>query len=205
MIRLPHFVAASLAALSLTACAGSYTGPIEVTRFIAENPDGLGQGSIHVYFPDEMSNQNAKAAFRAAVENELRELGYTVVAQEGQGIQVATVRTSRNPIEGATRRGRNPVSVGVGGSTGTYGSGVGLGLGINLGGGRSGPAAISDLSIRITNDKVETLWEGRSQIATSINSPYSNVDAAARALAAALFRDFPGGNGETVSIDVDDL
>lgn len=204
MITLPRFVLASLSALALSACAGSYTGPVEVTRFIAANPDGLGQGPIIVYFPDEMSNQNAKAAFKASVENELRGLGYTIVAQEGAGIQVASVRTSRNPIEGAATRSRGPVSVGMGGSTGSYG-GVGLGLGINLGGGRSGPAAISELSIRITNDKVETLWEGRAQIATSVNSPYSDVDAAAKTLAAALFRDFPGGNGETVSIDVDDL
>src|SRR5690606_42017636 len=33
------------------------------------------------------------------------------------------------------RSGRSPVNVGVGGSTGSYGSGVGLGVGINLGGG----------------------------------------------------------------------
>lgn len=205
MINLPRLATTTLAALLLGACAGSFTGPVEVTRFISENPDGLGRGSIVVYFPDEMSNQRAKAAFAAAVENELRTLGYTVVQQEGQGIQVAAVRTSRNPIEGASGRSRGPVNVGVGGSTGTFGSGVGLGVGINLGGGRSGPAAISELSVRITNDKVETLWEGRAQIATSVNSPYSDVDAAARTLAAALFRDFPGGNGETVSIDVDDL
>lgn len=202
--RITRFAAISLAACSLAACAGSYTGPVEVTRFIAENPAGLGQGPVHVYFPDEMSNLSAKAAFRAAVENELGALGYTVVAQEGSGIQVATVRTSRNPIEGATG-GRSPVSVGGGASTGSYGSGVGLGVGINLGGSNSGPAAITELSVRITNDRTETLWEGRSEIATSINSPYADVDAAAQALAAALFRDFPGGNGETVSIDVDDL
>lgn len=206
LIRPSRFVAAALAALALNACAaGSYTGPVEVTRFIAANPDGLGQGSIVVYFPDEMSNQTAKAAFAAAVENELRALGYAIVQQEGQGIQVAAVRTSRNPIEGAGTRSRSPVTVGGGASTGTFGSGAGLGIGINLGGGRSGPAAISELSVRITNDKVETLWEGRAQIATSVNSPYSDVDTAARALAKALFRDFPGGNGETVSIDVDDL
>lgn len=200
-----RFAAVALAAAALSACTTAYTGPVEVTRFVAENPGGLGQGPIHVYFPEEISNQNAKAAFRAAVESELSALGYTVVAQEGAGIQVASVRTSRNPIEGATGRSRSPVSVGVGGSTGSYGSGIGLGVGINLGGGRSGPAAVSELSVRITDDRVQTLWEGRAEIATSVDSPYSDVDASARTLAAALFRDFPGGNGETVTIEVEEL
>lgn len=203
MPRLSHLAIAPLAALALSACTSSYTGPVEVTRFIAENPDGLGQGSVHVYWPEQMENERVKAAFNAAVEEELRGLGYTIVAQEGPGIQVASVRTERAPIEGAGRGGRSPVSVGVGGGTG--GIGVGAGLGITLGGGQSGPAVITDLSVRITNDKVETLWEGRAELPTSINSPYSDVDASAKALAAALFKDFPGGNGETVSIDVDDL
>ena len=202
---LARLAAAPLALLALGACTSSFTGPVEVTRFVAENPVGLGEGPIVVYFPDEMSNQNAKAAFKAAVENELRGLGYSIVAQEGRGIQVAAVRTSRNPIQGASDRSRGPVSVGVGGSTGSYGSGVGLGVGINLGGGQSGPAAISELSVRITAASGDTLWEGRSQIATSVNSPYSDVDASARALAAGLFRDFPGGNGETVSLTVEEL
>ena len=203
MPRLSHIILAPVLALGLSACVGSYTGPVEVTRFISENPDGLGQGSVVVYFPEKMDNEQVKTAFAAAVENELRALGYTVVDQEGAGIQVAAVRTSRNPIEGASTRGRSPVSVGVGGGTG--GIGIGGGIGINLGGGQSGPAVITDLSVRLTNDKTETLWEGRAQIPTSVNSPYSDVDASAQALAKALFKDFPGGNGETVSIDVDDL
>ena len=203
MPRLSHLAIAPLAALALSACAGTYTGPVEVTRFISENPQGLGTGQVHVYFPEQMDNAEVKAAFTAAVENELRALGYTVVPQEGAGIQVASVRTTRGPIEGAGRGGRSPVSVGVGGGTG--GIGIGGGIGISLGGGRTGPAVVTDLSVRITNDKVETLWEGRAELPTSVNSPYSDVDASAQALAAALFRDFPGGNGETVSIDVDDL
>lgn len=192
------------ASITLAACVGSYTGPVEVTRFVADNPEGLGQGPVVVYFPDEMSNEGARDAFAAAVSDELRSLGYTVVDQEGQDVQVATVRTSRGAIESA-ERSRSPVSVGVGGSTGSYGSGLGVGLGINLGGGQSGPAVNSELSVRITSATGETLWEGRSQIATSVNSPYSDVNASARTLSAALFRDFPGGNGETVTLKVDEL
>lgn len=42
-------------------------------------------------------------------------------------------------------------------------------------------------------------------MATGVKSPYSMLDTSARTLAAALFRDFPGGNGETVTIDVKKL
>ena len=41
--------------------------------------------------------------------------------------------------------------------------------------------------------------------AVSINSPYAELEASATALAKALFKDFPGGNGETVSIRPKDL
>ena len=59
--------------------------------------------------------------------------------------------------------------------------------------------------MRILGPAGESLWEGRAQIKTSMKSPYTSTDAAARTLAAALFRDFPGGNGETAIIDVSEL
>ena len=68
-----------------------------------------------------------------------------------------------------------------------------------------GPAVLTELSVRITGDNASALWEGRAQIATGVKSPYSNVDTSARTLAAGLFRDFPGGNGETVTISVKKL
>ncbi|MFM7404044.1 MAG: hypothetical protein ACKO1N_08130 [Erythrobacter sp.] len=202
----------AVAALALSACATRpYTGPVEVTRFVAPNPDGLGQGPIVVYFPDEVSNANAKAAIRAAVESELRALGYTVVAQEGRGIQVAAVRTTRQAVPAQVGNQRGGVNVGVGGGVGGGfggggfgGVGVGIDLG-SLGGGREGPSANTELSVRITNDATATLWEGRAQLATGVKSPYSEVNTSARTLAAGLFRNFPGGNGETVTINVKKL
>ena len=198
----------ALAAASLTACVGSYTGPIEVTRFVADQPftagQALGQGTITIEFPEEMSNQSARNAFAAAVAEELSQLGYQVVLNgEAEATQVATVRTSRNPLAAASSRG--PVSVGVGGGTSSYGSGLGVGIGINLGGGTSGTNVLSELSVRISGPDGASLWEGRAQQPVSMKSPYADVDASARALAGALFKDFPGGNGETVVIDVDDL
>lgn len=204
-----RFLASSLtaaAALALSACATSpFTGPVEVTRFVAPESEraGLGQGTIALAFPDEVSNQAARSAFAAAVGAELAALGYTVT--EGSAGQTATIRTSRNAIAAPVENNRGPVSVGVGGQTGGFGSGVGMGVGLNLGGGREGPAAMTELAVRISRADGTSLWEGRAQMATGVKSPYSQVDASARALAAGLFRDFPGGNGETVSIDVKKL
>lgn len=203
--RLIAPAAAAAATLILSGCATSpYTGPVEVTRFVAppEARAGLGQGSIALAFPDEIGNEAARRAFAAAVGAQLTALGYSLT--EGPADQTAVVRTTRNPIAAAVDT-RGPVSVGVSGQTGSYGSGLGLGVGINLGGGREGPAALTELSVRIARADGTTLWEGRAQLATGVKSPYSQIDTSARALAAALFRDFPGGNGETVTIDVKKL
>ncbi len=201
-------LAPAAAALMLSSCATTpYTGPVEVTRFVAAPAErgGLGSGTIAIIFPDEISNTGARSAYAAAVGAELTRLGYTVVTEGEPASQTATVRTSRNPIAAAPIRERGPVNVGVGGQTGGFGSGVGLGVGFNLGGGSEGPNAVTDLSVRIARSGGATLWEGRSQIATGVKSPYSQIDTSARTLAAALFRDFPGGNGETVTIDAKKL
>ncbi len=202
MPRLTLLVPAA-AALALSACATTpYTGPVEVTRFVAPDPAGLGQGTIAITFPDEITNENARSAFATAVSAQLARLGYTVVAEGAPAGQIAAIRTSRTPITATIENRRGPVNVGVGGQTGGFGSGVGMGVGINLGGGREGANASTELSVRIGQADGTTLWEGRAQLATGVKSPYSQVDASARTLAAGLFRDFPGGNGETVTIDV---
>ncbi|AWW72870.1 hypothetical protein CD351_00345 [Erythrobacter sp. KY5] len=206
MIALRHMARPALIlalAGALSACAGAYTGPVEVTRFVSEQPAMLGQGTITLEFPDELRNAGARDAFASAVASELTALGYTVVMDAQSARQTATIRTSRNSIETADRGG--PVSVGVGGGTGTFGSGVGVGLGINLGGGERGPRVVTELAVRISGPDGASLWEGRAEQPTSMKSPYADVDASARTLAAALFKDFPGGNGETVTIDVDEL
>lgn len=198
--------AIAAAALALSACATTpYTGPVEVTRFVAPERAALGQGMIALTFPDEISNEAARRAFTAAISAELTRLGYTIAAVPGPGVQTATIRTTRTPIVATQELDRGPVSVGVGGQTGSYGSGLGLGVGINLGGGSEGPAVMTELSIRISGADANSLWEGRAQLATGVKSPYSQVDASARTLAAALFKDFPGGNGETVTISVNKL
>ncbi|MDJ0979345.1 MAG: hypothetical protein QNI87_12535 [Erythrobacter sp.] len=204
-----RFALSALAVFGLSACAANtYTGPVEVTRFIGSQPAGLGQGTIALRFSEELENEAALDAFRGAISDELSLLGYTVIANEEIADQIATISTSRTSIPAA--EGSDPVNVGVGGSTGSFGSGVGVGVGINLGGNRDrSPRVISELSVAIASNTNDTnrqnLWEARAQFPTSVNSPYAPVAVNARTLAAAVFKDFPAGSGDTVSIDVDEL
>ena len=187
--------------LAVSACA-TPQGPIEVTRFV--DPAGsarLGQGTVFVESAPGSPDGLEAAPYKAAVAAALTRLGYreTERANAAQIAQVRIDRYSESP-EGH----RNPVSVGVGGSTGSYGSGVGLGLGINLGGGPRATIgtqlAVTLRDARASGTGATNLWEGRANIQTTDKSPLADRTRNAQALAAALFRDFPGRNGETVQV-----
>jgi hypothetical protein len=190
-----------MAALSVAACATPYTGPVEVTRFVAAGQEQMAANTIALELDadDRVANRNA---YDMAVRAELAALGYAV-GPAGVPRHRAWVRIEQTGLDAGSNRG--PVSVGVGGSTGSYGSGLGLGVGINLGGQKK-PRFVTELAVRITEwESGDTLWEGRAEMITSTDSAYASPSENARALAQALFRDFPAGNGETISIDVKDL
>ena len=96
--------------------------------------------------------------------------------------------------------GNSPVSVGVGGSTGGYRSGVGLGVGFSFGG---GPRKVQDLQLSVRIDDAATgnaLWEGRAIAAVPAKAPAAQPSLAAAKLAEALFKDFPGESGRTITV-----
>jgi hypothetical protein len=135
--------------------------------------------------------------YQRAVARELIRIGYREVAA-GSGAQVALVRISRTAFQPAREGG--PVSVGLGGSTGSYGSGVGLGLNIDL----SGPPPeqiTTQLGVMI-QDRASgrTLWEGRASFTVRADSPMAQTQLGASKMAEAMFLDFPGNDGETVEI-----
>jgi hypothetical protein len=192
---------APIAALALLAgCATpAYVSPVEVTRF-ADPAAALGRGTISVAAAPGLAADGWEyAAFRSAVAEELRQLGYTVA--DGPGQQVAEIGVSRAVERQAG--GRSPVNVGVGGGTGSYGSGVGMGVGINLGnlGGRPADAIDTELRVSIKPaGGVNALWEGRARFTATTNSNYADQRAAAAKLADALFSGFPGRSGETIEV-----
>ncbi len=181
------------------------TGPVQVTRF--HDADAMAQlGASTVFIesaPSAKAEGLALAPYKAAVAQELSKLGYSEAAHSDAAV-IAQVRVEHFTL-GDERRERGPVSVGVGGSTGSYGSGVGLGIGINLGGGKSQQRLGTKLSVtlRRAEDNV-ALWEGRAELAVGSKSALAEPAANAPAVAEALFRNFPGGNGETIEVEVNE-
>lgn len=191
---------AALAAFALLAgcTTPAYVSPVEVTRFVDDRSAVLGSGPIAVVpAPGTDAGSWEYSAFQMAVGDELTQLGYIVTGDMAQ--QVAEVSVQRFVRQSSG--GRSPVNVGVGGSTGTFGSGVGVGVGINLGGNRPTEQIDTELRVMIKpSGGTNALWEGRARFTASANSDYADQRAAAGKLADALFSGFPGRSGETIEV-----
>ena len=111
---------------------------------------------------------------------------------------MAELRFARGTYQ--PERAGSPVSVGVGGSTGSYGSGLGVGIGINL---SPKPAAQVETTLGvIIKDRAsgQALWEGRASFAVRASSPLADTTLGAGKMAEALFKGFPGASGETIRV-----
>lgn len=192
-------IAALAACAGLSGCA-TPVGPVEVTRFHLPDTSMLGRGTIRVVpAPGEDGASIEFRTYAAAVARELARLGYTDAALDGPpGNQIAVLSIERETLV-PQRRG-SPVSVGVGGGTGSFGSGVGLGLGINLSG--PPPEQVETRMSVVLRDRAtnQNLWEGRAQFAVSAKAPLAQTSLGAAKMAQAMFRDFPGGSGETIVV-----
>jgi len=188
---------ATCAALATLAGCVAPVGPVEVTRFHVPEPE-LTRDAIAVE-PVAGADGNSLEfrSYAAAVQRQLTLAGFTEQAA-GSSPLVAQVRLERRSY----RQGRegSPVSVGVGGSTGSYGSGLGVGIGINL----SGPPpeqveTLLSVTIRQRSTS-KSLWEGRAQFTVAASSPLAGTQLGAAKLAEALFKGFPGQSGETIQV-----
>lgn len=191
--------AAALACAGLQGCA-TPVGPVEVTRFHLPDTAMLGHGVIRVEpAPGEDGSGVEFRTYAAAVARELTRLGYSeALPGVSTADQVAVLSLDRETL--VPERRRNPVSVGVGGGTGSYGSGLGVGVGIDLSG--PPPSQVETrLSVTIRDRATsQSLWEGRANFAVRADAPLAQSALGAAKMAAALFKDFPGGSGETISV-----
>ncbi len=194
----PCHLAAALAALTLSACVAP-VGPVDVTRFHAADTSALTHGAIAVEAAPGMDGSSLEfRSYAAAVSRQLALLGYTEAAAGSSGGQMAVMRLSRQTYR--PQRQGSPVSVGIGGSTGSYGSGLGVGIGLNL----SGPPpeqVETQLSVTI-KDRASgaPLWEGRASYIVSAKSPLAGTQLGAAKITEALFAGFPGQSGETIQV-----
>jgi hypothetical protein len=194
MKKTPHYIAVTVL-LALSGCVVP-TGPVEVTRF-NRAAEGVvyGSGTYSVTVAGDSASQSLSASpYLAAVAREMQRVGYSEkpVASD----VTAEIRVTTADIQPQ----RNPVSVGVGGSAGSYGSGVGLGVGIDLSG-RSKWQVETTLAVRILRraDNL-VIWEGKASQIAKAGSPAAQPGIAASKLASAMFKDFPGVSGETIRV-----
>ncbi len=191
--RRPLLCAAAVA-LMLGGCTTS--PPVEVTRFHDETVARAGTISIVPSDPRDAGGLEFRATANA-VSAALGRAGFHIV-NEGATYR-AVVEVRREMIPPGLQRS-SPVSVGVGGATGSYGSSVGLGLSINLSG-KPKPTVTTQLRVQIrqsSDDKA--IWEGRADTSAKDGSPEAQPAAVAGKLADALFRDFPGASGQTMTV-----
>lgn len=190
-------MAALAAGLILLSGCVTPVGPVQVTRFHTGEAGLLGKGGISVEpAPGSDASSLEWQTYRGAVMHELQHIGYSE-APAGRGGQVALMRISRTsqPLDGSS-----PVSGGVGGSTGSYGTGVGVGVGINL---SPRPKAQVDTELAVSireRASGKVLWEGRAQFTVGSGSPLATTALAAPKMSQALFFDFPGNSGETIEV-----
>ncbi len=191
---------------ALAACAGAFAlsgcvapvGPVEVTRFHLPDTAALGRGTIAIVAAPGSSDSPLEArSYEAAVARQLTLLGYSE-APAATAQSLATVRLDRRVVR--PERARGPVSVGVGGSTGSYGGGLGVGIGIDLSG-RPPEQVQTELAVTIRDRATAAaLWEGRANFAVRASSPLADTQLGAARLAEALFKNFPGRSGETIEV-----
>lgn len=190
--------AAALMATALLGGCVAPVGPVEVTRFHLPDTSRLGHGTIAVE-PAQGGDADSLEfrSYAAAVGRQLVLQGYSEVAP-GNGAQVAQVRLRRSAVR--PQVARSPVTVGIGGSTGTYGSGLGVGIGLDLSGGQ--PEQVeTELAVTIRDRASGTaLWEGRASFTVRATSPVAQTELGAAKLAEALFSGFPGQSGETILV-----
>ncbi len=190
-----------VAALLVSGCT-AMTPPVDVTRFHNAQVAPIVPGSIRIQanVTDEGDSRSIEyTTYSAALLHELQRIGFTEARDRPEGSEYVARYTIERAILTAGGS-RSPVSVGVGGSTGSYGSGLGVGIGINLGG-RPKDKIVTELAVRIARrSSGNVVWEGRASIEAKQGSPAAQPGLAAAKLAEALFRDFPGVSGTTIRV-----
>ena len=201
---------------SLVAGCMTPVAPVEVTRFHRiEATQALAPGRYRIVQPDmPVVNEPTLPVggtapglewqtYAAAVSRQLDLLGFRAARMSDSVAEEYVVTLSVDQASSEIHR-ESPVNVGLGGSTGSYGSGLGVGVGINLNslfGGGSGTMVDTRMAVRITRtgDSLP-LWEGRAQTQARVGAPAAQPGLNADKLATALFRGFPGRSGETITV-----
>lgn len=188
-------------AATLAGCAtGPTRWPVQATRFHYDAMADRGTIAVEPLTGGGPASIEYKT-YAAAVESELLRLGYTTPAPGTTPQFLATVSFTRTNRPLPPRR--SPVSIGLGGGgfSGDGGGGVGLGGGVSfpIGGNGAREGVVTELAVRIRRGP-DAVWEGQAQSLTDASAGDADAASVAARLARALFTDFPGDSGRTISV-----
>jgi hypothetical protein len=169
-----------------------------VTRFHLGQPIAPAQISVEPRDPT-LAKELEFQSYARIVQGELTKKGFAPAIDLAKSELVAVVNVNRSwlPI-GAPRA---PLTIGIGGAS--FGGGVGLGGGVSfpVGKPRQSLEVATLLTIQIKRRSEGTvIWEGRAQTEARDGTPYAAPEAAIARLADAMFRDFPGPSGQTITV-----
>jgi hypothetical protein len=181
---------------ALSGCAATIP-PVEVTRFhagVSASPAAISIVPLGGGDPQGLEFRN----YAAAVSRQLATLGYSDTG-DSKSPYVAEVDYSRGTRTDFAKR--SPVTIGVGGGTGGGGFGIGLGTSFGIGGNGTRETVLTRLTVRIKmRVDGKAVWEGRAETAAPARAPAAQPGLAAEKLARALFKDFPGVSGSTITV-----
>lgn len=181
-MRAHHILIAS----ALLAGSAQAAPPVQVTRFSAAHDVARAPAT-----PESPTPSLEQRRYEDAVGRQLARLGFGPEEKPRYSYSVEVSRETRTaPVR------RSPVTIGIGGGSGGFGGGVGMGASFGLGGNRSREATATRLFVQLRErDGGKVVWEGRAQ---TESRPSDN--AVVDRLAAALFKDFPGESGRTITV-----
>lgn len=196
------FTLALLATAALGGCTTTARqGPIDVTRYHLSQPMERTSVSLEP-MSGAVQISPEYQSYAGAVQTELERLGYVRAGTDTESGYIASIsftRTSKGFI-----KERPPVTIGLGGgsfSGGRRGGGVGVGGDVAFGiGGKKREVLMAELWVQLrrrANNSV--IWEGRAQT-ESLGIENAQPGETAARLARALFKDFPGESGVTITV-----
>ena len=187
----------ALAMLATLALAGCTTGPTtQVTRFHLGQPIARGQISVEPMMPADRGSVEFQS-YANIVGAQLARLGFTEAPGLARSEQVASVQVDRAFFDGPPR---SSFSIGIGGGSFGWHGGAGGSVGTTISGKPTQYVATRLLvQIKRRSDGT-TIWEGRAETSARFGTPESQPNAAVEQLASAMFRDFPGVSGRTITV-----
>ena len=187
-------IAAMLGTFTLAGCA---TGPgTQVTRFHLNQPIARGQLSVEPLLPADRNSPEFQT-YANIVGAELARLGFNEAPGLAQSEQVAVVQVDRAFFDGPPR---SSFSIGIGGGSFGYRGGAGGSVGTTIAGKPSQNVSTRLIvQIKRRSDST-TVWEGRAETSARFGTPEAQPSDTVRRLSAAMFRDFPGVSGRTITL-----